>query len=89
MAVARTVRAFGLHLRHDGKSRRKVPQDTGSSVAEVIRSDCELIGELFAPDGEGQVIAGDDSALFARTLLPQLVNVDMLAADDIRVNFLS
>lgn len=43
----------------------------------------ELIGELLAPDGEGQVIAGDDSALFARTLLPQLVNVDMLAADDI------
>lgn len=43
----------------------------------------ELIGELFEPDSEGQVIAGDDIALFARTLLPQLMNAGLLAADGI------
>lgn len=42
-----------------------------------------LIGELFAPDSEGQVIAGDDMALFARTLLPQLVEAGLLDEQEI------
>lgn len=42
-----------------------------------------LLGDLFEPDGEGQVIAGDDIALFARTLLPQLVGAGLLEASEI------
>lgn len=42
-----------------------------------------LMSELFEPDGAGQVIAGDDTALFARTLLPQLVSAGLLEADEI------
>ncbi|MBT1175065.1 SNF2 helicase associated domain-containing protein [Bifidobacterium sp. LC6] len=42
-----------------------------------------LIGELFAPGGEGQVIAGDDMALFARTLLPRLVTAGLLDAHEL------
>lgn len=37
-----------------------------------------LIGELFEPDGEGQPIAGDDMALFARTLLPRLIETGLV-----------
>ncbi|KFI91965.1 SNF2 family domain-containing protein [Bifidobacterium saguini DSM 23967] len=42
-----------------------------------------LIGELFEPQSEGQVIAGDDMALFARTLLPELISSKLLDAQDI------
>ncbi|PJM77993.1 DEAD/DEAH box helicase [Bifidobacterium felsineum] len=42
-----------------------------------------LIGELFAPQSEGQVIAGDDMALFARTLLPELIASGLLDGHDI------
>lgn len=42
-----------------------------------------LIGELFAPDGGGQVVTGDDMALFARTLLPELVSSGLLESQDI------
>lgn len=43
----------------------------------------ELLGDLFEPDNEGQVIAGSDTALFARTLLPQLVAAGLLEAGEI------
>ncbi|KAB7789169.1 DEAD/DEAH box helicase [Bifidobacterium cebidarum] len=43
----------------------------------------KLIGELFSPQGEGQVVAGDDMALFARTLLPELISSGLLDAHDI------
>lgn len=42
-----------------------------------------LLTELFAPDSPGQVIAGDDIALFARTLLPQLVGAGLLDAGEL------
>ncbi|MBT1170039.1 DEAD/DEAH box helicase [Bifidobacterium sp. SO4] len=42
-----------------------------------------LLDELFAPDSPGQVIAGDDIALFARTLLPQLVGAGLLDAGEL------
>ncbi|OZG61066.1 helicase [Bifidobacterium myosotis] len=42
-----------------------------------------LLGELFVPDSPGQVIAGDDIALFARTLLPRLVGAGLLESGEL------
>lgn len=42
-----------------------------------------IIADLFAPDSEGQVIAGDDMALFARTLMPQLVAAGVLDGQEL------
>ena len=42
-----------------------------------------IITDLFAPDSEGQVIAGDDMALFARTLMSQLVSAGLLDSHEL------
>ncbi|OZG62721.1 helicase [Bifidobacterium lemurum] len=43
-----------------------------------VRPLSALIGELFEPDGEGQPIPGDDVPLFARTLLPRLIEAGLV-----------
>ncbi|OZG68673.1 DEAD/DEAH box helicase [Bifidobacterium eulemuris] len=48
-----------------------------------VRPLSALIGELFEPDGEGQPIPGDDVPLFARTLLPRLIEAGLVDEEEL------
>ena len=50
---------------------------------KTMRPLAGIIADLFEPDSDGQVIAGDDMALFARTLMPQLVAAGLLDAHEL------
>ena len=76
--------AMSLHDRRLEGTRRKTA--AGCRFVRCPKSMRELAGiivNLFEPDSEGQVVAGDDMALFARTLMPQLVAAGLLDAGEL------